>query len=103
MEMANSSFGSACHSRYKQITGIDTRLERLDGAVAETERRIKDLTKQAEQYAANYNFKKLDDTLNMAEKLQSHNSKLLKSIQHTEQKLSAVAKKVANEVKQIEK
>jgi len=31
------------------------------------------------------------------------NSRLLKSIQHTEQKLSALAKKAANEVKQIEK
>jgi len=90
-------------SRYKQIAGIDTRLERLDGAVAETERRVRDLTKQAEQYATNYNYKKLDQTLNVAEKLQSHNSKLLKSIQHTEQKLSAIAQKVANEVKQIEK
>ena len=90
-------------SRYKQIAGIDTRLERLDKAVAETERRIKDLTKQAEQYAASYNYRKLDDTLNMAEKLQNHNSRLLRSIQHTEQKLSAIAKKVANEVKQIEK
>jgi hypothetical protein len=90
-------------SRYKQIAGIDNRLERLDGAVAEIERRIKDLTKQAEQYAANYNYKKLDETLSIAEKLQGHNSKLLRSIQHTESKLSAIAKKVASEVKQIEK
>jgi hypothetical protein len=90
-------------SRYKQIAGIDTRLERLDGAVGETERRVRDLTKQAEQYAAIYNYKKLDQTLEVAEKLQNHNSRLLKSIQHTEQKLSAIAKKVANEVKQIEK
>ena len=90
-------------SRYKQIAGIDTRLERLDSTVAEIERRIKELTKQAEQYAANYNYKKLDETLNIAENLQNHNSKLLKSIQHTEVKLSAIAKKVANEVKQIGK
>ncbi len=90
-------------SRYKQIAGIDNRLERLDGAVAEIERRIKDLTRQAEQYAANYNYKKLDETLNMAEKLQNYNSKLIKSIQHTEENLSCIAKKVANEVKQIEK
>jgi len=90
-------------SRYKQIAGIDTRLERLDASVAETERRVRELTKHAEQYAANCNYKKLYETLNMAEKLQNHNSKLLKSIQHTEAKLSAIAKKVANEVRQIEK
>jgi hypothetical protein len=38
--------------RYHQLIGIDTRLERLDKAVAGTERRIRDLTAQAQQYAA---------------------------------------------------
>lgn len=90
-------------SRYKQIAGIDTRLERLDGSVAQIERRIRDLTKQAEQYAVKYDYKKLYETLNMAEKLQHHNSRLIKTIERTENKLSAIAKKVANEVRQIEK
>ncbi len=90
-------------ARYNQIIGIDTRLERLDKAVAENEKRIRDLTHQAQTHAAKYNHQKLYHTLKAAEKLQHHNSKLFKIIEQTEHKLSAIAKKVANEVKQIEK
>jgi flagellar biosynthesis/type III secretory pathway chaperone len=89
--------------RYKQVIGVDNRLERLDKAVAETERRIRYLTYEAQQYAARHDYQKLSDTLKAAEKLQRHNSRLLKIIQRTEGKLSAVVKKVANEAKQIEK
>ena len=89
--------------RYKQVIGVDNRLERLDTAVAETERKIRYLTSEAQQYAARYDHQKLSDTLKAAEKLQRHNSRLLKIIQHTEGKLSAVVTKVANEANQIEK
>jgi hypothetical protein len=88
--------------RYNQIVGIDTRLERLDKAVAQTEQRIRALTYQAQQYAAKHDYQQLHATLKTAEKLQHHNSRLLKAIQRTESKLSAIAKKAANEVKQIE-
>ncbi|MHC4680107.1 MAG: hypothetical protein ACYTEK_15580 [Planctomycetota bacterium] len=90
-------------SRYKQIAGIDTRLERLDGSVAEIERRIRDLTQKAQQYATRHDYRKLDETLKTADKLQQHNSRLIKTIERTEERLSAIAKKVANEVRQIEK
>ena len=90
-------------ARYNQMAGIETRLERLDKAVAENERRIRDLTGQAEQYAAKYNHQKLYETIKAAEKLQHHNSKLFKIIERTEKNLSAVAKNVAKEVKEIEK
>ena len=90
-------------ARYKQIIGIDTRLERLDKVVAENERKIRDLTRKAQTYAARYDYKKLYETIKAAEKLQHHNSKLFKIINRTENKLSATAKKVATEVKQIEK
>jgi hypothetical protein len=90
-------------ARYNQIIGIDARLERLDKAVAENEKRIRDLTRQAQTHAAKYNHQKLYETIKAAEKLQHHNSKLFKLIEQTEHKLSAIAKKVANEVKQIEK
>jgi len=90
-------------ARYNQIIGIDTRLERLDKAVAENEKKIRDLTRQAQTHAAKYNHPKLYEAIKAAEKLQHHNSKLFKLIQRTENKLSAIAKKVANEVKQIEK
>jgi len=90
-------------ARYNQIIGVDTRLERLDKAVAENEKKIRNLTSQAQTHAARYNHQKLYETIKAAEKLQHHNSKLFKLIEQTEQKLSAIAKKVANEVKQIEK
>jgi hypothetical protein len=86
---------------YKQIIGIDTRLERLDRAVAENERRIIDLTRNAQQYASQYDHRQLTGCLKAAEKLQHHNSKLIKLIERTENKLSAVAKKVARESRQV--
>jgi endonuclease III len=89
--------------RYKQIIGVDARIERLDKAVAETERRIRDLTAQAQRYAAQYDYQNLHDSLKAAEKLQHHNTRLFKLIERTEHKLSAIAKKVAREVNQIEK
>jgi len=90
-------------ARYSQMVGIDTRLERLDKAVAENEKRIRDLTRQAQTHANNHNHQKLYETLKAAEKLQKHNSHLFKIIERTENKLSAIAKKVASEVKQVEK
>lgn len=90
-------------SRYRQLVGIDTRLERLDRAVAEIERRIRALTYEAQQYTARYDYQKLHGCLKAAEKLQRHNTHLLKIIEQTEAKLSAIAKKVTREVKQIEK
>jgi hypothetical protein len=89
--------------RYKQTIGIDTRLERLDRAVAENERRICELTKLAQRYTANYDHKNLDDCLKAAGKLQHHNSRLFKIIERTEGKLSAVAKKVAQKATEVDK
>ncbi|OQA03843.1 MAG: hypothetical protein BWY69_00214 [Planctomycetes bacterium ADurb.Bin401] len=88
-------------ARYNQLVGIDTRLERLDRAVAENENRIRKLTSQAQQYTANYDFRKLTDCLKVAENLQKHNSQLFKLIAQTEKKLSAIARKIASEAKQI--
>ena len=50
-----------------------------------------------------YDHPQLCHTLKAAEKLQHHNSKLIKVIERTEHKLSAIAKEVAKEVKQVEK
>jgi endonuclease III len=86
---------------YRQIIGIDTRLERLDKAVAENERRIIELTRNAQQYARRYDHRQLTGCLKAAEKLQHHNSRLIKLIQRTESKLSAVASKVAQETRQV--
>ena len=89
-------------ARYNQMVGIDDRLERLDRAVAENEKRIRELTASAQEYAAKHDHQQLYHTLKAAEKLQHHNSKLFKIIEQTEHKLSAIAKAVAKEVKEVE-
>ncbi len=89
--------------RYRQIIGIDTRLGRLDKAVTETEQRIRTLTYEAQQYVTRANYQKLHDTLRAAEKLQHHNSRLIKLIERAEGKLSDVALKVVHEVRNVEK
>ena len=90
-------------AHYNQLVGIDTRLERLNKAVAENERRIRELTSQAQQYTASHDYQKLTDCMKAAEKLQGHNSRLFKLIKGTENKLTAIAKKVAQETKQVNK
>jgi hypothetical protein len=90
-------------ARYNQLVGIDTRLERLDKAVAENEHRIRELTGQAQQYTANYDYQKLTDCMKAAEKLQGHNSRLFKIIKHTESKLTDIAKKIAKETREVNK
>ena len=77
-------------ARYRQLIGIDTRLERLDKAVAENEFRIRQLTGQAQKYTAGYDYQKLCDCLKSAEKLQRHNCKLFKVIDRTEKKLTQI-------------
>ena len=89
-------------ARYKQTVGMDKRLERLDKAVAENERRICQLTQQAALYTANYEHQKLHDALKAAENLQQHNDKLFKIIERTEKKLVMIAQKIAQEVQQDE-
>jgi hypothetical protein len=90
-------------AKYNQMVGIETRLERLDRAVAENERRIQDLTAKAQGYTSTYDHQKLYETIKAAEKLQHHNSKLIKIIERTEHRLSAIATEVAKEVKELEK
>jgi len=87
---------------YNQIAGIDTRLERLDKAIAENEKRIRELTKKAEERATKYDHRGLVHCLKHAEKLQKHNSHLFKTIERTEAKLTALAKKVAAQARRVE-
>jgi uncharacterized small protein (DUF1192 family) len=87
--------------RYKHIIGIDTRLQRLDRAVAEIERRIYQLTREAEKYTAQSNPKKLHDSIKAAEKLQRHNSRLFKIIVRTEDKLTRAAMAVVDKTKEV--
>ena len=89
--------------RYRHIIGVDTRLERLDKAVAENERRICQLTREAQKYTAQSNPKELRDAVKAAEKLQHHNSRLLKKIVSTEDKLTRAAMGVVDKTKEVDK
>ena len=87
---------------YNQIVGIDTRLERLDKAIAANEKRIRELTKKGQERATKYDHRGLVHCLKHAEELQRHNSHLFKTIERTEAKLTALAKQVAARAKQVE-
>jgi hypothetical protein len=87
---------------YNQLIGIDTRLERLDRAVAENERRVRELMQQAQERATRYDHRGLVDCLKRAERLQKHNSRLFKIIERTEAKLTALVSQIAARVKQVE-
>jgi len=81
-------------TRYQEQQ-LDQRLERLDKAVAENERRIRELTQQAQAYVNANDHKALTGVLDQANKLQHHNEKLFKLIDRTEARLIAVAKQAA--------
>ena len=88
---------------YDQLVGIDRRLERLDRAAAVNEKRIRELTQEAQICAEKNNYRKLADLLKAAEKLQGHNSKIFAVIDRVEAKLTAIAEGVAKEVNEVNK
>jgi len=75
--------------RYAEL-GFDARLERLDRAVAETELRIRDLTRSAQAALAKHDHRQLLDILSNAQRMQKHNTKLMKLIRVGEKKLEQV-------------
>lgn len=79
---------------YKEL-GLDVRMERLDRAVAANEKRIRELTQQAQVLLAAHDYRRLHDLLKAAQKLQKHNSRLFRIMNRTEARLQAQAKKVA--------
>ena len=87
--------------RYEGLAGMEKRLERLDKAAAENERRVRDLTAQAELATASYDFKGLTTLLEQAQKLQRHNEKLFKSIERTERKLAEAAQATARQAREV--
>lgn len=88
---------------YHKLAIMDTRLARLDQAVAENERRIRQLTQNAQKYTTAYDYPKLYETLKAAEKLQHHNSKIFKQIEQTESRLSGLVRKVTQKADKINK
>ncbi len=79
---------------YRELK-LDVRLDRLERAVAENERRIIELTQQAEASLASHDYRALHDILKAAEKLQKHNSQLFKLIDGTEKKIMAIGRRLA--------
>jgi len=87
-------------ARYRELQ-IDVRVERLDKAVVDTERRVRELTSQAIQYLEQHHYQALPAVLEAAEKLQKHNVKLIHLIEKTEEKLSKIMEQVARESDEV--
>lgn len=83
-------------ARYAELK-LDKRIERLDGAVAEIERRIRRLTQDALEGVGRGDYAKLTELLAEAEKLQRHNGELIKIIERTEEKLGRIAQMIVKE------
>jgi len=79
---------------YKELK-FDVRLDRLDRAVAANERRVRELTQQAQTLLQQHDHRRLVDVLDEARKLQEHNAKLLHAISRTEKRLITAAEQIA--------
>ena len=77
-------------------------MARLDRAVAENERRIKQLIQEAQEVVARYEFQKVEGLLKSAERLQGHNAKLIKIIKRTEEKLVSITERVLKETRRTD-
>ena len=89
---ATKTAASGIKSLYKELQ-FDTRLERLDKSVAETERRIREVTGAAIKSLERHEYRKVPGLLDQAKKLQHHNTALIRNIERTEERLLALARK----------
>lgn len=80
---------------------LDERLERLDSAAAENERRIADLTRQARQLLAAGDRSRLVAAINAAATLQQHNARLIRAIERTEDQLLSLARQAAQAAREV--
>lgn len=71
---------------------IQKRIDRLDAAVAATEKRVRRLTFQANEALDTHRYDRVPQLLAEAIKLQKHNSRLIERIEATEAKMLASAK-----------
>lgn len=74
---------------------FDTRIERLDRAVAANEKRVRDLTQQAQALLQSGDHRGLVDVLKVASTLQKHNAHLLRTINRSEKRLLQAAEQAA--------
>jgi len=101
-QAAQASLAKEMSEHLKQIK-LDTRLDRLDKAVASNERQIIELTRQAEVSVTAHDFPKLHELLKTAQKLQKHNSRLFAAIDRSEKKLLHLAEQLARQQEPVKK
>jgi len=89
-------------ARYRQLIGIDKRIERLDKATAANEKHIGRLTREAGKAAQRSDYRRLTGLLAEASKLQKHNARFFALIDRTEQKLTIIAEQVAKEAPKVD-
>jgi len=92
--------GEELSARFKELK-LDLRLERLDRACAEAERRIHHVTVEAAEALKRHDYRRVTSLLEAAQKLQAHNAKLFKIIDRTEKKLLAVAQHVTQQTPEV--
>ena len=76
--------------RYQELA-LDVRIERLDQTVAETERRVRDVTQQARQALDAGDNVKVVQLIDTARHLQKHVDKLIRVIERTDQRVIRAA------------
>jgi len=86
---------------YGAAADLDRRMERLDKAVVESEKRIRELTRRAAKHAAKLDHRKLHDELKEAERLQKRNSKIFKAIDATEVRLASITQFAAKKEDEV--
>lgn len=91
---ARRQAASELAAKFKELK-FDARLERLDHAVAANEKRVRELTQQAQALVQRGDQRGLVDALKAASVLQKHNAHLLRAISSTEKRLFHAAEQAA--------
>lgn len=91
---ARRQAASELAAMFKELK-FDARIERLDHAVAANEKRVRELTQQAQQLLQRGDQRGLVDVLKAASTLQKHNAHLLRTIGSTEKRLLHAAEQAA--------
>jgi hypothetical protein len=91
---AKRTLAGQLREQYREL-GLERRLERLDRTAAAIEKTLCDITKDAEQAARAYDFRTLHDLLKDAEKLQRQATNSFQTIERTERRLIAAARRAA--------
>jgi hypothetical protein len=97
---AQRKLGEELACRFKELK-LDLRLERLDRACAEAERRVRQVTAEAAEALKRHDYRRVTSLLEAAQKLQAHNAKLFKIIDRTEKKLLAIAQHVTQQTPEV--